>query len=143
MIEKTFSELETVAFARAFAPRLNKGDTVLLHGDLGAGKSVFARALIRVLCGDFELDVPSPTYTLVQSYDGARGPIWHFDLYRLEAPEDVYETGWEEAIGQGIVIIEWPERLGGLKPRKAIDIHIVAGHDNPDERRIEIKDETR
>jgi tRNA threonylcarbamoyl adenosine modification protein YjeE len=109
-------ETDTEAAARQLAATLKTGDTVLLQGDLGAGKTVFARALVRALAGDSALDVPSPTFTLVQTYDTPRGTIWHFDLYRLEDPDEIHELGWEEALAGGIVIAEWPERLGGRKP---------------------------
>lgn len=135
---ETGSEEETVALAREIAPELRRADVVLLHGDLGAGKSVFARSLIRALCGDEDLVVPSPTFTLVQSYESDVGVIWHFDLYRLSAPEEIYEIGWEEAMSGGIVLVEWPERLGDLKPGKVIDITFSPGHDVMN-RQIEIE----
>jgi len=120
------SEEDTVRYAQAFAPLLQKGDVISLQGDLGMGKSVFARALIRTLAGNAALEVPSPTFTLVQTYDTTRAEIWHFDLYRLKDPEEVYELGWEEALTGPIVIIEWPERLGALLPVDRIDIHLSA-----------------
>ncbi|MDD3020872.1 MAG: tRNA (adenosine(37)-N6)-threonylcarbamoyltransferase complex ATPase subunit type 1 TsaE [Alphaproteobacteria bacterium] len=106
------SEDDTIRIATDFARNLTRGDVVLLDGDLGAGKSVFARAVIRSLVQDSELDVPSPTFTLVQTYDSKAGEIYHFDLYRLKDPEEIFELGWEEALS-GIVLVEWPERLGG------------------------------
>ncbi len=83
--------------------------------------------------------MPSPTFTLVQTYDAAGRQLWHFDLYRLEDPEEIYELGWEEALSEGgIVLVEWPERLGNLKPPRYMDIHIRA-HDNDSAKRtIEI-----
>lgn len=126
---KTDSEAQTIALAQDFAQTLSAGDVVCLYGTLGMGKSVFARAVVRTLCGDSDLDVPSPTFTLVQIYEqpqNAPAPIWHFDLYRLEEPEEIYETGWEEALGEAILLIEWPERLGALKPPRSIDITITA-----------------
>jgi tRNA threonylcarbamoyladenosine biosynthesis protein TsaE len=110
------SEADTQAEAVRLAATMKGGDVLLLEGDLGSGKTVFARALIRALAGDSALEVPSPTFTLVQTYDTPRGMVWHFDLYRLEEPEEIYEIGWEEALAGGIVVVEWPERLGGLLP---------------------------
>lgn len=123
------SEEDTIAHAQNFATGLSAGDVVCLYGDLGMGKSVFARGLIRALTGDPQQEVPSPTFTLVQTYDSARGEIWHFDLYRLKEPEEVYELGWEEALGSAISIIEWPGRLGGLLPPDRIDIHFTVTPD--------------
>jgi len=134
---ETYAEAETVAFAKDFAKDLSAGDIVLLQGDLGMGKSVFSRAVIKYLCDDDQMDVPSPTFTLVQTYDAAIGDIWHFDLYRLNDPSEVYETGWEEAISGGIVLVEWPERLGALKPAQAIDV-IFSGDASPDKRIIKV-----
>lgn len=116
------SERDTENFAVQMAAKLRGGDVLLLAGDLGAGKSVFARALIRTLAGDPALEVPSPTFTLVQTYDTPRGPVWHFDLYRIERAEEIYEIGWEEALTGGIVIVEWPQRLGALTPPRAVGI---------------------
>src|SRR5262249_8962459 len=93
------------------------GDVVGLKGDLGAGKTTLARAIIRAAADDPALIVPSPTFTLVEVYETARGTYWHFDLYRLETPEQVFELGWEDALAEGVVLIEWPERLGALLPQ--------------------------
>lgn len=100
----------TEALGRALAPHLAVGEAVLLYGPLGAGKSTLARALIRALTTPDE-EVPSPTFTLVQYYD-AEPPLAHFDLYRLDRPEEVREIGLVEALDDGAVLIEWPERLG-------------------------------
>lgn len=113
------SENETIAFAKECAANAKNGDIFTLQGTLGMGKSVFARAFIQFLVGE-NIDVPSPTFTLVQTYETVKGQIWHFDLYRIEKSEDIYEIGWEEALSDGIVLIEWPERLketsSGLMP---------------------------
>lgn len=105
----------TTALGRAVAPLLEPGEAVLLYGPLGMGKSTLARGLIRALAGEDE-DVPSPTFTLVQFYDShapERGPpIAHFDLYRLNRPEEAFEIGLDEALDVGAALIEWPERLG-------------------------------
>ncbi len=130
----TESENRTAFVARRLAGVLRRGDVVCLHGDLGMGKSVFARAAIRHLCADQALDVPSPTFTLVQIYDTAQCPVWHFDLYRMTDAEDIYELGWDDALADAITIIEWPERLGGLIPRDKLDIVLEAPQ--ADKRRI-------
>lgn len=135
---ETNSEEETIVFAKDFAKNLKRGDVVLLYGDLGMGKSVFSRALIRTLCGDSDMEVPSPTFTLVQSYDSDLGDVLHFDLYRLYDPSEIYEIGWEEAIsGEGLTIVEWPDRLGGMEPDGAIKITFAAVKGQPNKRIIE------
>jgi tRNA threonylcarbamoyl adenosine modification protein YjeE len=122
------SEDQTSALAQSLAQRLvaekTRQKTLCLYGNLGAGKSVFARALIREIMNDPDLEVPSPTFTLVQTYETPFGPLHHFDLYRLEDPEEIFNLGWEEAIGSGIVVVEWPERLGRYKPATTLDIRI-------------------
>jgi tRNA threonylcarbamoyladenosine biosynthesis protein TsaE len=100
------------------------GDVIALHGDLGAGKTELARAIIRAAAGDPELIVPSPTFTLVEVYDTPDGAIWHFDLYRIDAPEQVWELGLEEALADGMSLIEWPERLGALLPARRLDLSL-------------------
>ncbi len=115
------SEAETGKVAALLAPALRGGDVIALFGTLGTGKTAFARALINALPGDAE-DVPSPTFTLVQTY--ARGPfeIYHFDLYRLDDPEDAYELGIDDAFFDAISLIEWPENLGHLLPARHLHI---------------------
>ena len=100
----------TTRLGAAIAPRLAPGETVLLYGPLGMGKSTLARGLIRALTSPDE-DVPSPTFTLVQFYESAP-PVAHFDLYRLTRPEEAAEIGLDEALDEGCAVIEWPERLG-------------------------------
>lgn len=100
----------TARLGAAIAPRLAPGETVLLYGPLGMGKSTLARGLIRALTRPDE-DVPSPTFTLVQFYE-SDPPVAHFDLYRLTRPEEASEIGLDEALDDGCAIIEWPERLG-------------------------------
>ncbi|WP_404417229.1 tRNA (adenosine(37)-N6)-threonylcarbamoyltransferase complex ATPase subunit type 1 TsaE [Brevundimonas vesicularis] len=100
----------TTALGQAIAPRLAAGDSLLLYGPLGMGKSTLARGLIRALTTPDE-DVPSPTFTLVQFYE-SDPPVAHFDLYRLTRPEEAFEIGLDEALDEGCAVIEWPQRLG-------------------------------
>ena len=100
----------TTRLGQVIAPLLEAGDSVLLYGPLGMGKSTLARGLIRALTTPDE-DVPSPTFTLVQFYE-SDPPVAHFDLYRLNQPEEAWEIGLDEALDHGCAIIEWPERLG-------------------------------
>ena len=105
-------EGQIMDLARRIAPLFRSGDMLLLVGDLGAGKSFFARALIRALCDEVGLEVPSPTFSLMQSYVSEKGlPIWHLDLYRLEGPDDVYDLGLEDELEEAFCIVEWPDRL--------------------------------
>jgi tRNA threonylcarbamoyladenosine biosynthesis protein TsaE len=118
-------EAATAALGAALAHRARPGDVLTLAGPLGAGKTSFARAFIAAL--GVRDEVPSPTFTFVQTYDTAIGMVWHFDLYRLSSPDDVHELGLDEALVDGIVLIEWPERLGALLPRERLDIALEPG----------------
>lgn len=111
----------TESLAGRVASLLQPGDAVLLDGPLGAGKSALARALLRALLADPALEVPSPSYTLVQSYDAPIGPVHHFDLWRLDGPGAVAELGWDDA-QDGVVLVEWPDRLGALRPNDALSV---------------------
>ncbi|MFZ5610018.1 MAG: tRNA (adenosine(37)-N6)-threonylcarbamoyltransferase complex ATPase subunit type 1 TsaE [Pseudomonadota bacterium] len=113
-------EAATQSLGRALGRRLAAGDVMALAGPLGVGKSSLARALIQSLTGEEE--VPSPTFTLAQVYEGGEGmpALWHFDLYRLSDPREAYELGIEEAFSNAISLVEWPERLGALLPGKAL-----------------------
>lgn len=102
------------------------GDVIALFGTLGTGKSTLARAFVRALT-DPDEEVPSPTFTLVQSYDSESGTVWHFDLYRLDKPDDAFELGIEEAFADGMCLIEWPDRLDGLLPRSRLDVVLESG----------------
>lgn len=103
------------AVAADLAPLMQDGAILALEGNLGAGKTCLARALIRKIAGSPDMDVPSPTFTLLQTYDTHIGTIWHFDFYRLKHPEEVFELGWEEALAsKGIIIMEWAERIAPL-----------------------------
>ena len=116
------NEEDMRVLAVRLAPLLQRGDVITLEGDLGAGKTTFARALINAL-SDAEQEVPSPTFTLVQTYD-TKPEIWHFDLYRVEEEGEILELGWDEALRQGVSLIEWPERLGTLLPKDRLEISI-------------------
>lgn len=107
-----------------FALHLSAGDCLLLSGQIGAGKSHLARALIRTRLGRME-EVPSPTFTLVQTYL-ADVEIWHADLYRISRVDEIRELGLEDAFSSAICIIEWPERLGRLAPSNAIHLSLAA-----------------
>jgi len=118
-------------FARHLAPHLRAGDVLLLEGPIGAGKTHFARALIQRLLARPE-DVPSPTFTLVQTYEGTEFEIWHADLYRLTHPDEALELGLTEAFERALCVIEWPERLGADRPKTALTLRF---HTEPDDAR--------
>ncbi|NEY90326.1 tRNA (adenosine(37)-N6)-threonylcarbamoyltransferase complex ATPase subunit type 1 TsaE [Tabrizicola oligotrophica] len=118
---------ETDRLGRWFAPRLGPGDCLLLEGPIGSGKSQFARALIQARLGRAE-DVPSPTFTLVQTYH-ADVEIWHADLYRLSHPDEVLELGLDAAFDTAICLIEWPDRLGSHAPPQALRLCFQAEGD--------------
>jgi hypothetical protein len=127
-------EAETARLAGLVADFLGAGDLVTLTGDLGAGKTTFARALIRTVTGDPELEAPSPTFTLMQIYESARFPIVHADLYRIAAPEELTELGWEEATERALVLVEWAERAGDALPGDRLDVALAASSDGEDKR---------
>jgi tRNA threonylcarbamoyladenosine biosynthesis protein TsaE len=116
----------TRRLADDFARHLKPGDVLLLEGQIGAGKSTFARALIQSRLGRAE-DVPSPTFTIVQTYPDGAGDIWHCDLYRLTSPEEAWELGLDDAFENAICLIEWPDRLGQDCPAKALTLTFSAG----------------
>ena len=129
-------EPQTERLAELVAEIVGAGDLVTLSGDLGAGKTTFARALIRRLVDDPTLEAPSPTFTLMQVYDGPKFPIVHADLYRIANPAELAELGWEEATESALVVVEWAERAGDLLPADRLDVALVASPDGEDVREI-------
>jgi tRNA threonylcarbamoyladenosine biosynthesis protein TsaE len=119
----------TEALAARVASALRPGDAVLLEGQLGAGKTAFARALLRAALANPALEVPSPSYTLVQTYEAPCLTLHHYDLWRLAGPEGLIELGWDEA-RQDVVIVEWPDRLGELRPHVALTISLHVTGEN-------------
>ena len=115
-------ETATERLGATLAKRLRPRDVVALLGGLGTGKTTLARAILRAASGDPALVVPSPTFTLAEVYDTPAGVFWHFDLYRLENAEQVFELGWEEARADGIALVEWAERLGALLPSERLTV---------------------
>jgi tRNA threonylcarbamoyladenosine biosynthesis protein TsaE len=126
----TLADLDaTEALGRRLASVARSGDSLLLDGPLGAGKTALARAFLRAAANDPVLDVPSPSFTLVQTYETPIGLIHHYDLWRLDRSADVHELDWDEA-RDGIVVVEWPDRLGDLRPDDALTIGLMlAGGD--------------
>ena len=120
---------ETERLARHLAPHAAPGDVIGLCGALGSGKTAFARAFIRARLGRPAEEVPSPTFTLVQLYEHGAGAIWHFDLYRLDGPEDAYELGIEDAFSNAISLIEWPDKLGAMLPADRLEVRLAPGED--------------
>lgn len=122
------SEAQMIEFAQKFAKTLKGGEFITLNGELGAGKSVFARSFIRGLVGNPDLFVPSPTFTILQTYDSPIGEILHFDLYRIKNPDDVWELNWEDATSNDTIsIIEWPSKAHKYMPEDKIEIEIKSG----------------
>lgn len=126
----------TTRLAVAIAPHLKQGDTVALIGDLGAGKSHFARALItaRLAAEGRHEDIPSPTYTLVQTYEVKSAAIWHADLYRLGDCGEVAELGLDEAFASAICLVEWADRLGPALPERRLDLRLAFASGDDDRR---------
>ncbi|MFN4312079.1 MAG: tRNA (adenosine(37)-N6)-threonylcarbamoyltransferase complex ATPase subunit type 1 TsaE [Ferrovibrio sp.] len=130
-------EAATAALAAGLAPLLRPGDALLLEGPLGAGKTSFARALIRSLCGQ-GMEVPSPSFNIVLTYDAPQATLWHFDLYRIADPRELDELGLDEALQDGIVLIEWPERLGQHPPAGALTLRLAPLDSTPAARRADL-----
>ncbi len=121
------SEEETRFLAEKFAKIARKGDVFTLYGTLGVGKSTFSRYFIQYLTG--APDVPSPTFTLVQTYDADLFEIYHYDMYRLKKPDDAFELDIEEAFYNGVCLIEWPEKITQLMPKDIWKITIITKGD--------------
>ena len=121
-----YSESELAAWGARLAKVLRVGDIIALEGNLGSGKTTMARAIIRAVYGERTV-VPSPTFTLVQIYEGERLPIWHCDLYRLKDPEETLELGLDEAYQEAVTLIEWPSRLGAALPNHALHLRLENG----------------
>ena len=130
---------ETTKLGHVLAESITAGDTVLLSGEVGAGKTALARAYIQARLEEIGAveDVPSPTFTLVQVYDLADTQIWHADLYRLTSVDELYELGLDQAFEEAICLIEWPERLGSLRPANALSLHLETIDD--DTRRVSLE----
>lgn len=121
----TCSEADTMAFAARLSPMLRPGDTVLLEGDLGAGKSVLARGIARGM--GVPGPMPSPTFTLMIPYEAGGRKLYHFDLYRLADPEEYYAAGLDEFVGgDGVAVVEWPD-MAELSPEPALRIRLERG----------------
>lgn len=131
----------TTELARKLARRARTGDVIGLGGELGLGKTTFARAFVNEIAAARRAppeEVPSPTFTLVQAYEFTDVTVFHFDLYRLDRPEDAFELGIEDAFAAGISLIEWPQLLGALLPADRLDIVFRPGP-TADARRVEIE----
>ncbi|MFQ5783192.1 MAG: tRNA (adenosine(37)-N6)-threonylcarbamoyltransferase complex ATPase subunit type 1 TsaE [Alphaproteobacteria bacterium] len=115
----------TRRFAARLASLLRPGDVVALGGALGSGKTTLARDIIETLAGG-PCEVPSPTFTLAQTYEVGGLLVWHFDLYRIGRPEEILELGFEEALAEGVALVEWPERLGPFLPGDRLEVTLVA-----------------
>jgi tRNA threonylcarbamoyl adenosine modification protein YjeE len=136
MVQMTLDGMQaTERLAHILASSLHKGDFIALAGALGAGKTTLARCIVQTLVPGEE--VPSPTFTLVQAYDAPGFRIAHADLYRLRSEREIVELGFDEALEAGVLIVEWPDRMGGLMPADRLDI-ILEVDDGAEERRTKI-----
>ncbi|WP_135080813.1 tRNA (adenosine(37)-N6)-threonylcarbamoyltransferase complex ATPase subunit type 1 TsaE [Terasakiella sp. SH-1] len=131
MIIEIQDQSQTEALAHKLAYMAMPGDVIALHGNLGVGKSVFARAFIRALTSVDE-EVPSPTFTLVQIYEAEVAELYHFDMYRLDSPDDCLELGVEEAFMDGVSLVEWPDKIGNYLPWDCLNIELshIEGNEN-------------
>ncbi|HEX6002295.1 MAG TPA: tRNA (adenosine(37)-N6)-threonylcarbamoyltransferase complex ATPase subunit type 1 TsaE [Hyphomicrobiaceae bacterium] len=135
---RELDEQGSVRLAELIALKIRPGDVIALHGDLGAGKTTLARALIGALLRDADPEVPSPTFALQQTYVTPRLTVAHFDLYRLGSAEEALELGLEEAMDQGAVVVEWPERAAALLPADRIEV-VLAETPHPDRRLVTVR----
>lgn len=126
MIVPLLNLAATEMLARRLASVAQRGDVILLEGPLGAGKTALARAFLRAAADDPQMEVPSPSFTLVQIYDTNIGPVFHYDLWRLDGRNSLTELDWEEAL-DGIVLVEWPDRLGSQRPEAPLTITLRLG----------------
>lgn len=124
----SLTEQDTITVAERLARQVHIGDVIALYGTLGMGKTVFCRGFVRTFMPLQE--VPSPTFTLLQVYETVSFPIYHFDMYRLKTPDEAYEIGIEDAFAEGVSLIEWPEKIGTLLPKKHISVRLEADGDN-------------
>lgn len=120
----SLTEQDTITVAERLARQVKVGDVIALYGTLGMGKTVFCRGFVRTFMPLQE--VPSPTFTLLQVYETPSFPIYHFDMYRLKTPDEAYEIGIEDAFAEGVSLIEWPEKIGPLLPKKCISVRLEA-----------------
>ena len=118
----------TQSLAKRIAPLLKKGDVIALKGELGAGKTEFARAFLHELGA--EGDVPSPTFTLLQTYEVKGLLVSHFDLYRLKSANELDELGWDDALADGVTLVEWPERAEGRLPPNRLTLRFALAKNN-------------
>ena len=135
-VEFVLSDLAaTERLARRVAAVARVGDLIALKGDLGSGKTTFARFFLRAVSGRENEEVPSPTFNLLLVYSYPNLTVWHFDLYRLRAPEEAYELGVDDALAEGVALVEWPERLGTYLPAARLDLRL-AESTTPDARHV-------
>ena len=139
MIYNSNSPKETENIAKAFAKELKGGDVVCLNGDLGTGKTAFVQGLVKAL--GFSEPISSPTFTVINCYEGGRMPIYHFDVYRIEDCDEMYEIGYEEYVyGDGLTLIEWSEKISDILPHDRYEITIEKNYDkHEDFRQINIE----
>ncbi|MGX6959961.1 MAG: tRNA (adenosine(37)-N6)-threonylcarbamoyltransferase complex ATPase subunit type 1 TsaE [Rickettsia endosymbiont of Pentastiridius leporinus] len=123
------NEEETKSFAKLFAQGLKPNNIILLNGDLGAGKTFFCREIIKYFCGE-KTQVSSPTFNILQTYKAPNFTIYHYDLYRLKSPEEIYELGLEEALNGNLALIEWSEIIRHLLPPPLIQVDLEVLDDN-------------
>lgn len=136
------SEAATAALATRLAPHLRAGDTLLLEGPVGAGKSALARALIQAAqaaAGVAVEEVPSPSFTLVQTYEAGDRTFWHVDLYRLGTVDDLIELGLDAAFEDAVCLIEWPERLGPEAPERGLALRLTPETGAAEGRAVELR----